>query len=58
MNVAGAAAATLFAQFLVFAVYIFVICKEQYVFSKIRIFIPAKKAYIIDMVKLGTPIAA
>lgn len=58
LNVAGAAAATLFAQFLVFAVYIFVIMREKYVFSKIRLFVPAKKKSLMDMTKLGLPVAA
>ena len=58
MTVAGAAWATLFAQFLVFAVYLFVILREKLVFSQIRILIPAKKRYLGDMARLGIPVAA
>lgn len=58
LGVAGAAVATLFAQFLVFVVYFFVIVREKYVFSKIQILIPAEKTYLVDMAKLGIPVAA
>ena len=55
MGVFGAAAATIFAQSIVFIQYIFYMKRDQQVFSKMKLRQPLDKAHAAPIIKIGLP---
>ena len=56
LGVAGAAIATVFAQIIVFLMYIRALSSESLLFSNMHLLKPASMSHIIEMVKLGLPV--
>lgn len=56
LGVAGAAIATVFAQIIVFFMYIRALSAESLLFSNMHLLKPASMFHIIEMVKLGLPV--
>lgn len=55
LEVAGAAAATVLAQMIVFVLYLKAVWKEPVIFRNLHLFVRTKKEYIKEIVKIGFP---